>query len=107
MQKVVRTLALVAALFPAGAFAQGTTENRYSQKEKADLTELLTSGLKVRTSSEKAYIAGIVEKVEKGELSESLVKAIFQRARQRHSRYPLPYFTVMLQQAAKLRGVTL
>ena len=108
MRHLAWTLALLAAILSASPqFAQDRAENRYSQKEKADLTELLTTGLRVRTADEKAYIAGVVEKVDKGELSEGLVKALLQRARQRHSRYPLPYFTAMLAQVARQRGVTL
>src|SRR5688572_28465536 len=89
------------------AVSQPPDTNRFSQREKADLQDLLTAGLKVRTPSEKAFIAAVVDKVEKGDLGDGLVKALFQRARKEHSRYPLPYFTVMIRQVAKKNGVTL
>ena len=78
-----------------------------SQQGEATLEETLVNGLKVRTDKEKAFIARVVQTVEQGKLSESLVKAIFQRARVQHSQYPLPYFTVMIQRVAKQRGVDL
>lgn len=81
--------------------------NRAAEKEEATLEEILTSGLKVRTKSEKQFIARVTKSVDDGKLSESLVKAIFQRARDQHSRYPLPYFTAILQKVAKQRGVQL
>jgi hypothetical protein len=78
-----------------------------AQDEEPSLEEMLANGLKVRTASEKAFIAKVVKVVEEGKLSESLVKALFQRALFEHSRYPLPYFTAMIQKIAKQRGVEL
>jgi hypothetical protein len=94
------------AISPA-AMSQPPDANRFSQREKVELQDLLTAGLKVRTPSEKAFIAAVVQKVDDGELSDGLVKALFQRARKEHSRYPLPYFAVMIKQVAKKNGVTL
>jgi hypothetical protein len=93
------------AMHPSRVQAQGV--NRISQREEATLEEMLTNGLKVRTASEKQFIAKVVKTVEEGKLSESLVKALFQRSLQQHSRYPLPYFTAMIQKVAKQRGVEL
>lgn len=87
--------------------AQTPKVNRPAEKEEASLEELLTSGLKVRTKSEKEFIAKVTKLVDEGKLSDSLVKAIFQRARDEHTRYPLPYFTAILQRVAKQRGVNL
>ena len=110
MRRRTWILALLAIVFPQAdklqAAAPGKNE-RFSQKEEADLAEILETGLKVRTKSEKAFIARVVEKVEKGQLSESLVKAMFQRARAKHAQYPYPYFTAMMTRLAKQHGVTL
>jgi hypothetical protein len=103
-------LALLAIVFPKSAnllAASPKANERFSQKEDADLTEILESGLKVRTAAEKAFVARVVDKVEKGQLSESLVTAMFQRARAKHARYPYPYFTAMMIRLAKQRGVAL
>src|SRR5688572_16981906 len=89
---LVAGLALV-SLVGHFAMAQAPGANRFAQREEATLEEMLTNGLKVRTASEKAFIAKITKAVEEGKLSESLVKALFQRALAQHSRYPLPYFT--------------
>jgi hypothetical protein len=78
-----------------------------AQQDEASLEETLASGLKVRTPAEKAFIAKVVKTVEEGKLSEALVKALFRRALAQHSRYPLPYFTAMIRQVAKDRGVDL
>jgi hypothetical protein len=91
---------------PVSAFDAQENE-RFSEKQSADLEDLLTTGLRARSKADKAYIAKVVEKVEDGELSEKLVKAIFYRARAQHSRYPLPYFTAILKQVAKQRGITI
>jgi hypothetical protein len=91
---------------PARAQDAKDTE-RFSEKQSADLQELLTTGLRARSKSDKAYIAKVVKKVEEGDLSEKLVKAVFNRARAQHSRYPLPYFTAILKQVARQRGVTI
>ncbi len=98
-------LLLLAAVAGAGAASPGA--NQFAEREEATLEELLTSGLKVRTAAEKAFIAKVVKTVEEGKLSESLVKALFQRARAQHERYPLPYFTAMIQKVAKQHGVEL
>lgn len=103
---LLATMAVLACA-PEAASAQAPQTNRYSQRQVADLTELLTAGLKVRTAAEKAFIAKVVEKVDEGQLSDALVKGIFQRARKEHSRYPLPYFAVMIRKVAKERGVEL
>lgn len=92
----------VAAATPAPA-----NVNRRADKDKATLEEMLISGLKVRTKSEKQFIARVSKLVDDGKLSESLVKALFQRARDQHSRYPLPYFTAILLKVAQQRGVQL
>lgn len=110
MRRLTWILALVAMAFPTAGrlLAAAPDKNeRYSQKEKADLTEILTAGLKVRTASEKAYIARVVDTVEKGQLSESVVTAMFKRARTKHERYPLPYFAAMMSRVAKQRGISL
>jgi hypothetical protein len=87
--------------------AQPPDATRFAQKENATLAEILTAGLKVRTGSERAFINRIAAKVDEGKLSEALVKAVFQRARQQHARYPLPYFTVMIKKAALSENVVL
>lgn len=110
MRRRTWMLALLAIVFPPSArleAASPSSDERFSQKEKADLAEILESGLKVRTPSEKAFIARVVATVEKGQLSESLVTAMFQRARAKHAQYPFPYFTAMMIRLAKQRGVTL
>ena len=107
MRRRTWMLALLAIVFPNSGKLLAAANERFSQKEEADLAEILESGLKVRTAAEKAFIARVVEKVEKGQLSESLVKAMFQRARAKHARYPYPYFTAMMTKLAKQRGVTL
>ncbi len=60
------------------------------------LTDLLVNGLRATRAEEKAYIARVVEEVNQGELKESLVKAVFQKARNRNSKHPFPYFKAML-----------
>jgi hypothetical protein len=113
MQTMLRRtwmLAVLAIVFPRSATllaAAPATNERFSQKEEADLTEILETGLKVRTPKEKAFIARVVETVEKKQLSEALVKAMFQRARAKHAHYPYPYFTAMMIKIAKQQGVTL
>ena len=101
------TLLCLLLLAVSIAVSQPSDANRFSNREKAELQDLLTAGLKVRTPNEKAFIASVVQKVEEGELSDGLVKALFQRARKEHSRYPLPYFAAMIRQVAKKQGVTL
>ena len=103
---LLTTMAMLACA-PEATRAQSPQSNRYSQRQAADLTELLTAGLKVRTAAEKAFIAKVVETVDEGQLSDAVVKAVFQRARKEHSRYPLPYFAVMIRKVAKDRGVEL
>jgi hypothetical protein len=103
---VLAGMSLVPAL-AAFATAQTPGTIRSAQREEATLEELLASGLKVRTPAEKAFIAKVVKTVEEGKFSEALVKALFQRACSQHSRYPLPYFTALIQKIAKQRGVEL
>lgn len=99
-------LLLVFSLTPL-VIGQSPATNRPAEKEEATLEEMLNSGLKVRTASEKAFIAKVAKTVEEGKLSEALVKALFQRALKQHGRYPLPYFTAMIKFVAKDRGVIL
>jgi hypothetical protein len=109
--KAAMSLILLAMTIGLGAvgsaLGQGPAINRDGQQEEATFEEQLSNGLKVRTASEKAFIAKVVKTVQEGKLSESLVKAVFQRARAQHARYPLPYFTVMIRKLAKERGVAL
>lgn len=106
---VLLLLVIIGVLLPLApsATAQAPGVNRFTQREEATLEELLTSGLKVRTASEKAFIAKVARTVEEGKLSESMVKALYQRSVSQRSRYPLPYFTAMIQKLAKQRGVEL
>lgn len=100
-------VALMVFAAPSHAKVQASDAVTANQGEEATLEEMLVNGLKVRTDGEKAFIARVVELVQEGKLSESLVKAIYQRARQQHSRYPLPYFVAILKQVAKQRGIEL
>jgi hypothetical protein len=106
-RSVPAAVAVIASWWAAVLPGQGPEVNRYAQREEATLEEQLNSGLKVRTATERAFIARVAKTVQAGQLSESLVKALFHRARAHHSRYPLPYFTAMIRQVAKTRGVEL
>jgi hypothetical protein len=49
---------------------------------------------------DRQFIKRVVAAVEEGLLSESLVRALFTRARRENARYPMPYFIVLLRKIA-------
>ena len=72
-----------------------------------DLQTMLEKGLKVRRPEEEQFIKRVVREVKRGTLSEPLVKAVFQAARNRSEQYPFFYFREMMIRLAAQRGVRL
>jgi hypothetical protein len=69
------------------------------------LEDVLLNGLRARTDADRQFIKRVVTAVDDGVLSESLVRALFARARRENARYPMPYFIVLLRKIAAEKGV--
>ncbi len=84
----------------AGYWAAVFLPRGTSAADVAPLVDQLKAGLKARKPSEHLFIERVGKLVEKRVLPVSMVLGIFSYARQKHSRYPFPYF----QQALRIRA---
>ncbi|MBI1899948.1 MAG: hypothetical protein HYS13_02385 [Planctomycetia bacterium] len=99
---------LCAMLALPAALAHGDTSTTTSVNGRAvTLRDTLENGLRASLPAEKKFIGRVVVLVDRGKLKEDLVKAIFERARQRDFRHPFPYFKVMMTTVANKEGVPL
>ena len=71
------------------------------------LKEELRYGLRARRPRELAFLDRVVELVENGQLSRSLVRGTLAWARQRNAHQPFPYFEFGLRIRAKRLGVSI
>jgi hypothetical protein len=101
---------LLAAGFAAAAgaavqsvFGQVPPEGRVSLKDQ------LEKGLKARLPQEFAFIARVVDMVDKQQLPLELVQGTFLWAREKgkRTRYPFPYFERGLRERAAKLGITI
>ncbi|MEZ6100328.1 MAG: hypothetical protein R3E01_15270 [Pirellulaceae bacterium] len=99
------TLLVGVATWAAGSDV--TSNGVASEKTKVTLQEQLESGLRARRPQEFAYIKRIVTLVEQGVLPRKLVLETFDWARQKHRKYPLPYFQFGLRKRAELLGINI
>lgn len=67
----------------------------------------LEKGLKARRPSDFTFIAGIIAKIESGDLPQKLVNETFDYARGRSTQYPFIYFQFAIRKRAEKLGVTL
>ena len=73
----------------------------------AELKDQLEGGLKARLPHEFLFIAVVVDRVEKRQLSTGEVKSIFQWARRKNKVTPFPYFERAMRIIAARKGVSL
>lgn len=114
MLERIRTAVLILAAFTAGLIAcqwPGQTVEAIQDGNSgiADLTERLTSGLRVRTDEEKAFVQQVVSGVESQEIPRELVDSTFLwvRTNKGNSPYPFFYFERVLRLRGSRTGVTI
>ena len=73
----------------------------------AELKDQLEGGLKARLPHEFVFIAVVVDRVEKRQISTGEVKSIFQWARRKNKVAPFPYFERAMRIVAGRKGVSL
>lgn len=110
-----RTLLLLlpAMMFPgrtvigqqAGSSFNGADQLR-STRHVTPLVDQLRVGLRVNTAAQTNFLQAVVQKVENGEISQSMVNVVYKWAISRNEKYPFPYFQVAIKELAKRRGVT-
>jgi hypothetical protein len=100
-------IAAVLALAVVGVFDAPSAQSAESNSPGGpDLKTTLEKGLRARRPVEFAFIQQVVNKVDDGTLSSSLVNSTFLWARQRQP-FPFPYFQQALKVRAKKAGVAL
>jgi hypothetical protein len=104
----MRSILLAAVVVLADAvWLPATATAQVEPSEKVSLKDVLEKGLKVRFAEERLFVARVLRRVERNELPETLVKAVFKKARDRNPRFPFPYFKQMMIEVAKGQGVLL
>lgn len=73
----------------------------------ASLRETLEKGLRARRPVDFEFIDNVVDLVDKGDLSRTLVMACFEYARRKDRNQPIRYFIPALRAQAEKVGVTL
>jgi hypothetical protein len=71
------------------------------------LKQQLNTGLLARTPQERAFNENVSKLVDEGKLPLSLVQSTFLWARNKQTRYPMPYFEQALRVRAKKAGIKL
>lgn len=89
----------------AGSAFNGAEQLR-SVRNVTPLIEQLRFGLRTNTNVQLVFLQEVVQKVEAGEISLSMVNVVYKWALTRNEKYPFPYFQVAMRELAKRRGVT-
>ncbi len=100
-------ITLSLALFAIWASPTVVSGQGIGPGQQITLRDLLLKGLKVRFPDERTFVVKVVDAVGEGKLDEGLVKAVYRAATAKNSRYPFPYFRVMMKRIAAKQGVTL
>lgn len=72
-----------------------------------ELKDQLNFGLRTFTPGQKAFIDGVVARVDNGELPRAMVNVVFVWSRKRKPTFPFPYFEIAMRLLAERRGVVL
>ncbi len=104
-----RVFWMVVLLATAAAAPVEVRAERLQPRERQDLQIILEKGLRLYRATEKAFIVRVLNAVDQNNaaLDSDLVKAVFQKSRTSHPKYPYPYFRRMMIAIAKSKGVGL
>ncbi len=104
--------AALASLSNSG-FAQDGLDFSFNDAERmmsfntVELKDQLNFGLRTFTTGQKAFIDGVVARVDNGELPRAMVNVVFVWSRKRKPTFPFPYFEIAMRLLAERRGVVL
>jgi hypothetical protein len=82
-------------------------EQLNSTRRALPLIDQLRMGLRCNTSSQVAFLEVVVQKVEQGQFTQSMVNVVYKWAIGRNEKYPFPYFQLAMRDLAKRRGISL
>ena len=88
-----------------GSLALGLIGLTATLAQEPSLEETLKFGLKARRPIEFQFIAEITQLTSAGNLPKDYVLAVFDYARQRRPKFPLPYFEFVIRRKAEELGV--
>lgn len=104
---------LIAGLLGFGGLASGQDTLDLNEAERmldievVELRDQLVFGLRTFQPAQRQFIDLVIQKVESGEISRSMVNVVFVWARKRNPRVPYPYFEIVLRLLADRKGVVL
>ena len=99
-----RTLFACALAFIVGVLIQPLLPKAHGA-QIANLQEQLEKGLQARYNREFLFVRRVVTMVEKEQLPLSLVRGTFNWTREKHKKYPFPYFERALKIRARRIGI--
>lgn len=110
-----RALLLLApmVLVPARALVgqQGNSFNGAEQlksvRRTVPLIDQLRMGLRCTTTSQVSFLELVVQKVDRGELPQTMVNIVYKWSIERNAKYPFPYFQLAMKDLARRRNVSL
>jgi hypothetical protein len=82
-------------------------EQLKSTRRATPLIDQLRMGLRCNTTSQVAFLETVVQKVDQGVFSQSMINVVYKWSISRNEKYPFPYFQVAMRDLAKRRGVAL
>jgi hypothetical protein len=71
------------------------------------LIDQLRMGLRCNTTSQVEFLQTVVDKVDQGVFTQSMVNVVYKWSIERNGRYPFPYFQVAMRDLAKRRSIAL
>lgn len=84
-----------------------SAEQLKSTRRALPLIDQLRMGLRCNTSSQVAFLEVVVQKVDEGVFTQSMVNVVYKWAIGRNEKYPFPYFQMAMKDLAKRRGISL
>jgi hypothetical protein len=78
-----------------------------SSRGQVALETQLTNGLRVAFPQQKVFISNVVQLVNQGKISRSMVNTVYSWSIRRNPRVPFPYFEFAMRALAQRRGVAI